>query len=274
MCSQSLVKAHLTASGNSSIQITRCCHVILQVRDQFQYTLLCLSRALLTFVPVRDRSSQINSLDLLNKGSDDLKVFVANGSHPNEIQVDSSQHVSPNYSLVLLSVGVIAQPRDDELILTRFTPVNVVVSVEEGAIVDHERHLVALMHNLEIAIKVNWSNLDFLVVLRQDIPLVLEVLDELLRSDVLDLDFANVERRSRPLPQLMLNHIVLLIIQHYRNLSLPLQQAHGLIKQPLLHEHSSFIRLSFQLDVVAGGLLVGRRCGGARCGAPTSAAHR
>ena len=107
---------------------------------------------------------------------------------------------------------MVAQPRDDELVLTRFTPVNVVVCVEKGAIVDHEGHLVALVHNLEIAIEVNWSNLHLLVVLWQDVTLVLEVLDELLRCHVLHLDLTDVKRRPCPLPQLMLHHVVLFVV--------------------------------------------------------------
>ena len=80
-----------------------------------------------------------------------------------------------------------------------------IVRVEEAAIVDHERHLVSLMHDLEIAIPVYWRDLHFLIVLRQYFPLVLEVIDKLLWCHILDFHLTNVEGMAIVLPPLVLH---------------------------------------------------------------------
>ena len=82
---------------------------------------------------------------------------------------------------MLLSELFISYPRDDELVLARFAPINMIVSIEKGSIFDHEGHFVALVHHLKVAILVDWSDENFFVIGRQDTHLVAKVLNELLR---------------------------------------------------------------------------------------------
>ena len=120
--------------------------------------------------------------------------------------------------------------RDYKLVLTWLTPINVIVSVEKRSIVYHKRHLIPLVYNLEVSIKVQRGNLDLPVICRQDLGLVSGELDELLRHDVVHLDLTYVQCCTIALPNLMLHQIVLLVSEHNRNLAFACKQLHSFIK--------------------------------------------
>ena len=53
---------------------------------------------------------------------------------------------------MLLSKVFVPQTRTYELVLTWLTTLYLVVSVDERSVFEHQRHLIALMHNLKVAI--------------------------------------------------------------------------------------------------------------------------
>ena len=57
-------------------------------------------------------------------------------------------------SRILFCKAFIPQTRTYELVLTWFTALNLIVSVDERPVFEHQRHLVLLVHNLEVAILV------------------------------------------------------------------------------------------------------------------------
>ena len=65
---------------------------------------------------------------------------------------------------MLFGEFLVADPRDNKLILTWLTAIDVIVGVEEGAIVNHERHLKALMYDRKISILVYFCDQDLLVI--------------------------------------------------------------------------------------------------------------
>ena len=128
---------------------------VLQIAYQLKYTIFGLSRRLFLLVPVRDRSTQINSLHLLDEGTNHLVVIVPNGSHPNKVHINDADDVLASNASVLFRELFIALPRDKKLIFASLAAVDMIVSVKERSIVNHEGHLKALMHDLEVTIPVD-----------------------------------------------------------------------------------------------------------------------
>ena len=126
-----LVELHLAASGHGSLSFTANCQPLLKVGNQFEDAVFGLASALLTFVPVRDRPSQINSLDLLDKSADYFEIFVANGADSNKIYVNLADHITTCHSCMFFSEFFIANTRHNELVLAWLTPIHVIVGVEE-----------------------------------------------------------------------------------------------------------------------------------------------
>ena len=85
------------------------------------------------------------------------------------------------------------------------------------------------MHDLKVSVPVHRPDLDFLVVLWQNLSLMLEIVDELLRGDILDLDFTYVEGSAVSFPDLVLDHVVLFVVEHHWNLPLSRQKLHSLV---------------------------------------------
>ena len=125
------VKVHLTAGGHGRFEVTLFGDALLEVRNQFENAVLGLSRGLFLFVPVRDRTSQINSLYLLDECANDFIVLVANGPHAYEVDQNDANDVFACDSSMFLREFLVAYPRYNELVLARLTPINVVVSVEK-----------------------------------------------------------------------------------------------------------------------------------------------
>lgn len=113
------------------------------------------------------------------------------------------------------------------------------------------------MYNLKITVPVYRRNLHFLVILRQDLHLILEVLNELLRHHVLHLDLADVESCAVALPHLMLNEVVLLVCEYDWNFALARQELSCLVQKLLLQLDALFVcdsLLAVTLAVVRRGL--------------------
>ena len=108
---------------------------------------------------------------------------------------------------MLLDKLLVANPTRNVLELTWLAPIYVVVRVEERAIGDHERHLVALVRDLEVAVRVNRLNLNLRVHLVDDLVLHTQQLNELLRHDVSHFDLADVQRRAIALPSHVVHHL-------------------------------------------------------------------
>lgn len=88
---------------------------------------------------------------------------------------------------MLLDELLVADARDNELVLSWLAPVDVVIRVEKRAVADHDRHLEALVHNLEIAVVVDRRDFNFTVVLRQHFHVILKVVNELVGQHILHL---------------------------------------------------------------------------------------
>ena len=67
---------------------------------------------------------------------------------------------------MFLSELLISYPRYDELIFARLAPIYMIVCVEKGSVFDHKRHLVALVHDLKVAVLVNWRDVYFFIITR------------------------------------------------------------------------------------------------------------
>lgn len=76
------------------------------------------------------------------------------------------------------------------------------------------------MSDNKVSIFVYSINLYFPVVLRQNLRLMLEELNELLRHDVGHFHFADIERSSVPLPHHVVHKIAIFVGRHDRDLSL------------------------------------------------------
>ena len=218
------VKIHFAACRHCRFKLAAHLSItFLQIRNQFENTILGVTGRLLLLVPVGDRPTQVDSLHLLHEGANHLEVLVANRSHPYKVDQHDPNDILPGNPGMLLREVLIAHARHNKLILARLAPIYVIVGVKEGAIVYHERHLKALVHYLKVAVPVHQPVLHFLVVLWQDLHLILEVLNELLRHYVFHFDFANVERTAISLPHLMLHKIIFLVSKHDGYLSLSCQ---------------------------------------------------
>ena len=112
---------------------------------------------------------------------------------------------------MLRSEFFVSSSANNELIFAWLAPIYVIIGVEKRPIANHNGHLVALMHDLKVSIHVKRCNLDLLVILRQDVHLMPEVVDELLWEDVLNLDFTDVQRSSVSFPHLVMHKMVLFI---------------------------------------------------------------
>lgn len=226
------VEIHFAACRHCRFKITAHLSVaLLQVRNQFENAIFGVTGRLLLLVPVGDRPTQVHSLHLLHEGANHLEILVADRSHPNEVDQHDSNDILPRDPRMLLRKILVAHARHNKLILTRLAPIYVIVGVKEGAIIDHERHFESLVHDLKVAVPVHQPVLHFLVVLGQDLHLVLEVLDELLRHYVLHLHLTNVQRSAISLPHLMLHQVIFLVSQHDRYLSLSRQKLGRLVQQ-------------------------------------------
>lgn len=226
-----LVELHFTARRHCRFCLTSLCQSLFKICNQFEDTVFGLASALLSFIPVRDRATQINSLDLLDKSSNNLKVFVPDRSDPDKVDIDATDDITTGNARMLLCKFFIADSRDNELILARLAPINMIVSVEKGPIADHQRHLVPLVHNLKVAICVDLGDLNFLVISRQNLHLVLEEGNELVWHDVLHLDFTDIESSAIAFPHLVMHYGGMIVIRrHYWNLALPLEQVGGLVE--------------------------------------------
>ena len=150
-------------------------------------------------------------MDLLNKRSYCLIVFVTNRPYADEVDIDSADDIFACDSRMLLRKLFVADPRDNELVFAWLAPVYVVVGIEKRPVVYHERHLVSLVDYPEVTVPVQWCDLHLAVIARQDFHLVAKVLNELLRHYVLYLYLAYVQCGSTAFPDLVLHEIVLLI---------------------------------------------------------------
>jgi len=126
-----LVKLHFATGGHGSFSFARLCQSLLKIGNQLEDAVLGLARALLTFVPIRDRSTQINSLDLLDESADDFEIFVANGPNSNKIYVDLTYHITTGNSRMFFGEFFISHARYNKLVLPWLTPIHVIVGVEE-----------------------------------------------------------------------------------------------------------------------------------------------
>lgn len=77
--------------------------------------------------------------------------------------------------------GLVSDARHDKLILSRLTPIYLIISVEKAPIVDHKRHFISLVRDDKVTILINRLNLYLLVELGQYFLLVLKELNELFR---------------------------------------------------------------------------------------------
>ena len=75
-----------------------------------------------------------------------------------------------------------------------------------------------------------------------------KIIDKLLRVDVNDANFANVQSNSVAFPDLVLHETILLIMMHYRDFSLTSNQLCCLIQENLLELHSALICTSLLLS--------------------------
>ena len=77
----------------------------------------------------------------------------------------------------------------DELVLTRFAAIDMIVGVEERSIWKHPRHFPSLVHNKESCVFVNFLDFNHFVVLWHNFVLMMEELDKLLRGHSIGDDF-------------------------------------------------------------------------------------
>ena len=125
---------------------------LLQVANELDNAFFRLLSGLLPLVPVWNLAAEVNSLDLLDEGSNDVILFVAQGPHGDQVQINPANHVFASHPRMLISKPLITLPRDDKLVLAWLLAVDVVVRVEEGSVVEHEGHLVLLVHYLEVTV--------------------------------------------------------------------------------------------------------------------------
>ena len=104
---------------------------LLYVVNNFENTLLGEASRFFLSVPVRDLSTQIHSHDLLDKCSNHFEVFVVNGAHSNEVDVDLAEDVAPDQLSMLLNKLFIPKTRAYELIFSRFASLNLIIRVDE-----------------------------------------------------------------------------------------------------------------------------------------------
>lgn len=125
-----LVELNFAARGHRGFRLALIGQLILQIGNQFEDALLRVPRALFLFVPVWDGAAQINSLDLLDVGADDLPVLVTHWPDPNEVNQHGGDHVAACEPGMLFREVFVANARDDELELTRLAAVNQIVGIE------------------------------------------------------------------------------------------------------------------------------------------------
>ena len=112
----------------------------------------------LLLVEVRHTSIKINTLHLLNIRANNISVGVVDRFYPQVVHVEDTNYIGLADLAMLLAVFLIAQPRDDELVLSRFTAFDVVLRVEERPIRDEQRHFESPMVNREIILLINGFN--------------------------------------------------------------------------------------------------------------------
>ena len=154
---------------------------IFQITYQPQDAIFCLTGCLFLLVPVGDGAAQINSLHLLDEGADHVIITVADWSHPDEVEQNYANNIFARNSSMLPGEFLVAAARHDELILAGLAPIDMVVSIEEGSVADHEWHFVALVDYLEVTVPINRCDAHLLVVFGENLRRVFEVFDELLR---------------------------------------------------------------------------------------------
>ena len=125
---------------------------------------------------------------------------------------------------MLLDKLFIAKTRAYELIFSRLASLNLVVRVDERSIIYAQGHLISLMHNLKVTIPINRSNFHLFFMQGRSCHVCLKIIDKLLRIDVNDANFANVQCNSIAFPNLMLHKTILLIMVHDRDFSLASNQ--------------------------------------------------
>ena len=117
-----------------------------------------------------------------------------------------------------------------------------VVCVEEGPVADEGWHFKPLMHNLEAALLVDGHNGHFVVIHGDDLLVVLEELDELVRHDAVHSHLANREGFFF-VPLLQHDQLLHLVFVDNGNLSLLIQQLLCFDEKFLLNLHSALLRL-------------------------------
>ena len=139
--------------------------------------------------------------------------------------MDCSNYILANNSWMFLCKFFVANSGYHKLIFARFTAVDMIICVEKWPITDHKWHLIALMHNLKLTIHIHRCDLDLFVIFRQNFYRISEILDEGLRLNISDFNFADYQSwTSIVFPHLMLNEVVLLVSEHYRDFPFPLNE--------------------------------------------------
>ena len=208
--------------------------LLLDVVDQFEDGIFGHLEGLLLLIPVWDSATQVDALDLLHVCPRDVSIWVVYWFDAKVVHVDRAQDVWLDQLLVLLCVGLVAQSRDDELVLTWLTAFYVILCIEEGSVGDKIWHLEALVHDLEVTIVVDGRDDYSLVVCWEYLVLVLKVLNELFWKKPISFYFSN-RQWCVVFPLLMQSEAKLLVFEDNWDLPLLLsQKVDGLVQELLL----------------------------------------
>ena len=127
-----LIKVHLTTRGHGCFKVTANLGVALfKIGDELEDAIFGLPGRLFLFVPVGNRPSQINSLNLLHERANDIILIVADWPYANKVDQDLSSDIFTSDSCVLLGELLVADARDYELILTRFATIYVIIGIKK-----------------------------------------------------------------------------------------------------------------------------------------------
>ena len=85
------VEVHFATCRHGGFEVTAHLSVsLLKIGNELQYAVFGLSCRLFLFVPVWDRTTKINSLNLLHERANNFIVTVADWSHANKVDQDDS----------------------------------------------------------------------------------------------------------------------------------------------------------------------------------------